>query len=223
LPLRVAVLALAILASSAIATGGRTSAWAQAPSPGRLTAPAELGLLEAPDRHEWQQPNRIMDALRIADGDRVADVGAGGGWFTIRLARTVGPNGRVYAEDIQPLMIESIQRRIQREGLTNVEVRLGTAEDPRLPTNLQAVLMCDVYSQLPKPVVLLRKLAASLAPNGLLGIVDFKTDGAGGPGPALAERVAPEIVIRDAVAAGLVLRSRETFLKYQYFLIFGRS
>lgn len=190
---------------------------------GRLFEPRNLGLLEAPDRHEWQQPARVMDALRIADGDRVADVGAGGGWFTVRLARAVGPNGRVYAEDIQPLMIESIQRRVEREGLRNVEMRLGTSEDPRLPPDLQAVLMCDVYSQVEQPVTLLRKIRDALAPNGRLGIVDFRTDGAGGPGPPLDERVDPGRVIRDATTAGLVLRSEETFLKYQYFLIFGKS
>ena len=190
--------------------------------PGRLFAPADLGLLEAPDRHEWQQPNRIMDTLQIGDGARVADLGAGGGWFTIRLARRVGPNGVVFAEDIQPLMIESISRRVGREGLTNVRVILGTPEDPLLPRDLKAVLMCDVYSQLRDPVGMLRHVAQALAPNGLLGVVDFKIDGAGGPGPPLAERIDPDTVRRDAQAAGLVLRSRETFLKYQYFLVFGR-
>ncbi len=207
--------ALVVLASAAMP--------AAQDSKGRLFEPRNLGLLEAPDRHEWQQPARVMDALRIADGDRVADVGAGGGWFTVRLARAVGPNGRVYAEDIQPLMIETIQRRVEREGLGNVETRLGTPDDPRLPAELQAVLMCDVYSQLEQPALLLRKIRDALAPHGLVGIVDFRTDGAGGPGPPLHERIDPKVVIRDATTAGLVLRSEETFLKYQYFLIFGKS
>ena len=189
----------------------------------RPFTPADLALLEAPDRQEWQQPARIMDTLLIADGAHVADVGAGGGWFTVRLARQVGPNGIVFAEDIQPLMLASIKRRAEREGLKNVRTILGTPEDPGLPSNLRAVLMCDVYSQLKSPVALLRRIATSLAPNGLLGVVDFRTDGAGGPGPPLSERVPPDVVERDAAAAGLVLRSRETFLKYQYFLVFGKS
>ena len=202
-----------------------TLAGQQRDTPGRLFPPADLGLLEAPDRHEWQQANRIMDTLQIGDGAHVADIGAGGGWFTIRLARRVGPNGVVYAEDIQPLMIESITRRVGREGLTNVRVVFGTPENPQLPANpnLKAVLLCDVYSQLRDPVGMLRHIARALAPNGLLGVVDFKADGAGGPGPPIKERVDPDAVIRDAVAAGLVLRSRESFLKYQYFLVFGRS
>src|SRR6266851_5205454 len=82
-----------------------------------LFSPVDLGLLEAPDRSQWQKPDQIMDALGIADGSIVADVGAAGGWFTIRLARRVGPNGVVYAEDIQPEMIDGIKRRVQRENL----------------------------------------------------------------------------------------------------------
>src|SRR6187455_3446917 len=73
--------------------------------------PEELGLLEGPDRDDWQQPDLVMDRLGISDGSKVADIGAGGGWFTVRLARRVGPNGVVYAEDIQRLMLETIDRR----------------------------------------------------------------------------------------------------------------
>lgn len=188
----------------------------------RLFPPEQLVLLEGADRSEWQQPDRVMDALLIADGFRVADVGAGGGWFTIRLARRVGPQGRVYAEDIQPEMIVSIEQRVKREDLKNVEIRSGTASDPKLPKGLNAVLMVDTYPQLREPIAVLTSIAASLAPNGKLGIVDFKPDGAGGPGPDLSERISPEVIKRQAAAAGLKLISHETFLKYQYLLIFGK-
>ena len=195
---------------------------AQKPSSARLFAPEELGLLEGADRDDWQQPDQVMDRLGISDGSKVADIGAGGGWFTVRLARRVGPNGIVYAEDIQKQMIESIDRRVKRDGLTNVKPILGTESDPKLPAGLQAVLMVDTFNQLNDPVSLLKRIAASLGPSGRLGVVDFKTDGAGGPGPALAERVKPEMVKTHAAAAGLKLVSEETFLRYQYFLIFGK-
>src|SRR5262245_31219708 len=81
-------------------------------APGKLFPPTDLGALEAPDRAAWQQPERVMDALNIADSSRVADIGAGSGWFTTYLARRVGPNGVVYAEDIQPAMIASINRKM---------------------------------------------------------------------------------------------------------------
>jgi hypothetical protein len=83
--------------------------------------------------------------------------------------------------------------------------------------------MVDTFPQLPDPVSLLRHVARALAPNGRLGIVDFKADGAGGPGPPLEERLDPEVIKRDAASAGLVLRRQETFLRYQYFLVFENS
>jgi ubiquinone/menaquinone biosynthesis C-methylase UbiE len=188
----------------------------------RLFPPEQLGLLEGPDRDEWQQPDRIMDDLRIFTGARVADVGAGGGWFTIRLAERVGQNGMVYAEDIQPQMIELIERRVAREGWKNVQTKLGTATDPRLPEGLNAVLMVDTYPQIREPQLVLKSIRASLASNGKLGIVDFRPDGSGGPGPDLSERIDAEVIKKHAAAAGLTLLADEQYLKYQYLLIFGR-
>jgi ubiquinone/menaquinone biosynthesis C-methylase UbiE len=189
----------------------------------RLFSPKDLGQLEGPDRDAWQRPDRIMDALQIAEGSVVADLGAGGGWFTVRLARRVGPNGRVYAQDIQPQMIEAISRRVAREQLDKrVKTVLGTASNPSLPGGLDAVLTVDAYHEMEDPVALLRNLARSLKPDGRIGIVDFKKDG-GGPGPPMEERVDPERVIRDARTAGLTLLSRETFLRYQFMLVFGKG
>ena len=179
-------------------------------------------MLEGPDRAAWQQPDQIMDALLIAEGSTVADLGAGGGWFTIRLAGRVGPNGKVYAEDVQPEMIESIKRRVDRAQLKNVVPVLGTESDPRLPGRLDAVLMVDSFHEMRQPVVMLRNVAAALKPTGRLGIVEFTKKGFG-PGPPMEERVDPERVIRDADAAGLKLLSTETFLRYMYMLIFARK
>jgi ubiquinone/menaquinone biosynthesis C-methylase UbiE len=161
-----------------------------------------------------------MDALQIGESSVVADLGAGGGWFTVRIARRV-LNGRVYAEDIQPKMLEAIERRVQREGLQKrVKVWLGTPTDPRIPEPLDAVLIVDTYHEIDQPITLLRNIAKTLKPAGLIGIVNSKLDG-GGPGPPMDERVDPEQVVRDATAAGLELRKRENFLRYQYLLTFG--
>lgn len=211
-----------VLALAAIAVAAVTLSAQQRDTHARLFPPEQLGLLEGPDRDEWQQPERIMDELQIFDGARVADLGAGGGWFTIRLARRVGPNGVVFAEDIQPPMIGSIERRIAREGLRNVQTILGSPSDPKLPKGLHAVLMVDTYPQIPEPIVLLRHVAESLAPSGRLGIVDFIPNGSGGPGPDISERVSPDLIAGHAAAAGLKLRSHEKFLRYQYLLIFGK-
>jgi predicted methyltransferase len=189
---------------------------------GRLFPPEQLGLLEGPDRDAWQRPERVMDALQIAEGSVVADLGAGGGWFTIRLARRVGPNGRVYAEDIQHQMIESINRRLERMQLRNVTTILGRPSDPALPTPVDAALIVEAYHEMEEPVLLLKNVAAKLKPKGLVGIIEFTKEG-GGPGPEMEERVDPERVVRDAEAAGLRLVRRETFLRYQYMLVFGHA
>ena len=146
-----------------------------------------------------------MDELRIAEGSIVADLGAGGGWFTIRLARRVGPNGLVYAEDIQPQMIDATRRRAQHERLTNVRTVLGTPTDPRLPRKIDAVLIVDAYHEIEDPVVLLKNVLHSLNPQGRVGVVGY-LPGGGGPGPAPEERVAPETVVKAAEAAGLSFR-----------------
>lgn len=186
----------------------------------RLFPPDDIGILEAPDRDMWQKPDEIMDVLNVADGSVVADVGAGSGWFTVRLARRVGPNGLVFAQDIQQPMLDAIAYRVNREGLDNVERVLGTPEEPMLPADLDAVLIVDVYAEVEDPVALLSEAAAALKPQGRLGIVDFTRDG-GGPGPELESRVDAADVIRDASAAGLSLLSHETFLTYQFLLVFG--
>lgn len=189
---------------------------------GKLFAPVDLGLLEAPDREAWQKPDQVMLALGIADGSVVGDLGAAGGWFTIRLARFVGPNGLVYAEDVQPEMIEAIERRLKREGLLNVRTVLGDTEDPHLPANrLDAILIVETYHEMEDPVTLLRNAAHALKPNGRIGIIDYTKDGLG-PGPSMEDRVDPETIVRDAEAAGLRLLKRETFLPFQFYLVFGK-
>jgi ubiquinone/menaquinone biosynthesis C-methylase UbiE len=201
--------------------GSGPDALAQERRHSRQFPPAMLGELEGPDREAWQKPDVIMDALGIFDGSSVADLGAGGGWFTVRLARRVGPTGRVYAQDIQKPMIESMNRRFQREGLRNVTTVLGTEEDASLdPGSVNAVLIVGVYGELAKPVELLKTVRKALRPGGRIGVVDFRKDGLG-PGPdTLEERVDEAVVIKDAEAAGLRLVDRTTPLPFQYLLIF---
>jgi predicted methyltransferase len=199
---------------------------------GRIFSPKDLGLLEPPDREAWQKPEQVMDALQIAEDSVVADLGAGGGWFTVRLARRVLPHGIVYAEDVQRLMIEAIQRRVQREGLLNVKTVLGGYDDPfpDVPANtFDAVLIVDTFNEMDHPVVLLRNVARTLKqaggagkPGGMIGIIDYR-QGEGGPGPDPEFRVSPGAIVETAKAAGLKLVGQDnTLLPYQYFLRFGK-
>jgi predicted methyltransferase len=169
-----------------------------------------------------------MDALKIGEGDKVADLGAGGGWFTAQLARRVWPTGLVYAQDIQPIMLEAIGRRVQREGLNNVRTVLGTPTDPKLPSGLDAVLIVDAYHEMDDParpdviLTFLQNVARALKPHGRVGIVDF-LPGGGGPGPQADERVDPEEVVRTLEKAGFTLQSREPVPPFQFLLVFGKA
>ena len=199
----------------------------------KLFPVTDLGLLESPDRAAWQEPELIMDKLNISYGDTVADIGAGSGFFTVRLARRVGPDGIVYAEDIQQPMLESIKRRVSRERLINsrrgdryaeVITRLGTDTDAKLPKGmLDAVLVVDVYQEVEgaeSRVSFLRHLADSLKPAGRIGIVNYKP-GDAGPGPEPQRRLDRAIVEAEVSAAGLRVLDR-AILPFQYMLVVGR-
>ena len=207
----------------AILGGGGLGAQNVAPTgrQGRLFPPENLGLLEAPDREAWQKPEQIMDALKIADGSKVAEIGAGGGWFAVRLAHRVNQNGVVYAEDVQTEMIEAIRRRVQRENLTNVRTVLGTTKDSRLPHNLDAILINGAYHEMENPVIVLKDAAQSLKPQGRIGIVEY-VPGAGGPGPEPDQRVDQEMVIKGGTAAGLKVISRESVPPFMFMVVLGK-
>jgi len=225
------LLAAGVFVGLAVAVAGaqpQAQVQAQAPAGlehGRLFPPENLGLLEGPDRDIWQKPDQIMDALGIADGSRVADIGAGAGWFTMRLARRVGPNGVVYSTDVQQEMLDVVRRRVAREGLRNVRPTRGGDASLGLPLvgELDAVLVVDTYPEVKDRVAFLRNLATTLKPDGRIGIVNYKLGG-GGPGPAPAEgvRVARATVETDARAAGLRVKTSEN-LPYQYLLVLGKQ
>jgi SAM-dependent methyltransferase len=193
-----------------------------------LFPPQLLGLIEPPDRVVWQKPDLIMDKLRIADGSIVAELGAGGGWFTMHLARRVGPNGIVYAEDVQGVMVDFIGRRAQRENFRWVKPLIGTDTDPHFPPKLDAVLIAFGYGEMDRParpkdiVTLFANAARSLGPEGCFGVVDF-LPGSGGPGPEPQDRVAPEEVIATARAAGLNLLAQDQIPPFVYLLVFGKE
>lgn len=220
--MKVLALTLALVAPWAMGSGLEAFQSSSSQRHGRLFPPADLGLLEVPDRAAWQNPEQVMDALNIADGDTVADIGAGAGWFTIRLAVRVGPNGLVYSQDVQDEMLEAIGRRVRREQLDNVVTLRGAGSEPNLPPgSLDAALVVDAYQEVDEEdrVMFLRNLAAALKPNGRIGIVNYKP-GRGGPGPEPEGRIESAVVEAAAHEAGLRVLDREN-LPYQYLLVLG--
>ena len=211
-----------LIAIALICMGVAIGAAQKKPQRKGLFSPLNLGMLEGADREQWNKPEQIMDALKIADGSKVAEIGAGGGWFTIHLAHRVNQSGVVYAEDVQTEMLEAIRRRVQRENLSNVRTVLGTTKNSRLPKNLDAILINGAYHELEYPVLVLKDAADSLKPQGRIGIVDY-SPGAGGPGPDAEQRVDPETVIKGATAAGLRVISRETVPPFMFMVVLGRK
>lgn len=133
--------------------------------------------LERPEREDEEEPDLAVRLLRIERGSTVADIGAGSGYFTIRLARAVGNTGKVYATDIQPGMLELLRKNVARARLTNVIPILGTVDDPRLPAeSIDLALMVDVYHEFSQPQRMLQRIRESLEPGGRLALIEYRAE-----------------------------------------------
>ncbi len=176
-----------------------------------------LSIFEDAKREEKLQLNRVMDILQIKEGSRVADIGAGSGWFTVRAARRVGATGAVYAVEINREYLEHIKSRAAREGLANVRGVLGKEDDPLLPAaGVDAALILKTYHEIAEPIRLMRNLRGSLAAGALVGIIDRNGTG---DDHGLDDRK----VIAEAARAGFALVSQHDFVKpdgMDYFLVF---
>lgn len=208
-----------------LAAGATLSTIGQAPSPTtqqqrKTSTPytGDLTIFDYPDRDQKLHINQVMDLLGIAAGKSVADIGAGSGWFTVRAARRVAPQGTVYAVDINPEAIQYVDDRAKKETLTNVKTVLGTADDPRLPPDsVDAVLLLKTYHEVAEPVELMKNLHGALRPDARVGIIDRKGNGEN-------HGVDKNVVIQEAETAGYRLVEEHDDLvkddKMDYFLIF---
>ena len=127
---------------------------------------------EYANRDQTLKIPQVFRALKIGKGSHVADVGAGGGWLSTRLARQVGPTGVVYAEEILPRYVEFLQQRARREKLPQMKTVLGTTSDPNLPKNLDVVIILNAYHEFDKPLEMLAKIKSSMKPGGRLGFIE---------------------------------------------------
>jgi predicted methyltransferase len=176
-------------------------------------------VFDDPQRDAWQKPHQVIEALALKPDAVVADLGAGTGYFSVRLARMV-PKGTVYAVDVEPDMVKYLGERAAREKLKNMIAVAAAPGDARLPAQADLVLLVDVYHHIGERERYFRSLADSLKPGGRLAVVDFRLDAKRGP-PRDA-RVAPERVKAELKAAGYTLAAEHAFLPEQYFLVFAR-
>jgi len=133
--------------------------------------------LVRPEREAEEQPEKALDALKLKPGMVVADIGAGVGYMSLRMARRVGPTGKVYANDVQPEMLDKLRANAQREKLSNIETVLGSVADPKLPAGkIHVVLLVDVYHEFSQPQEMLQHIRAALKPDGRLVLLEYRKE-----------------------------------------------
>jgi len=177
-------------------------------------------ILEDPQRDAWQKPHEVILALELKPGATVADVGAGSGYFSLRFAHRIGPQGKVLAVDIEPKLLERVAKRAAEQKMGNIETVLAAPDDPRLKAgSVDLIFICDVIHHIEKRPAYYQLLARALKPGGQLAIVDFHKR----PlpvGPPVEMKIAREDLVREVEGAGFRLAREHAFLPHQYFLVF---
>ena len=180
--------------------------------------------LEREERETEEAPNRLVSALGLKPGNQVGDVGAGSGYLTWRMARVVGPTGKIYANDIQPEMIAFLRTNLSVRGITNVVPVLGTTTDPRLPDNtLDLILLVDVYHECDHPWEMTRRMTDALKPGGRLVFVEYRGEERWIPIKPLHKMTANQVRKEMALHPRLEFLENLTNLPRQHILIFQKK
>jgi ubiquinone/menaquinone biosynthesis C-methylase UbiE len=212
--------------SLVIASTLLTSVAAQAPQDAhemhRLHSdPTEyIKALDDPARDAYQKPHEVMQALAVKEGEVIADIGAGSGYFTIRLAHHVGAAGHVYGVDVSADMVRHLNERIRDAGLLNVSTILARPDDPLLPQPVDRFLIVDVWHHIEDQAGYLARMKTQLKPGGQVVMIDFQKRDLP-VGPPATMKIAREDLIAQMQANGFRVVAEHTFLPYQYFLVFG--
>jgi len=184
---------------------------------------AYIAFLEDPKRDEYQKPHEVIMALDLKEGERIADIGAGSGYFAFRLARHVGETGRVYAVDVNPDMIIHMNLAIRDMSVGNVTTILAPPDDPLLADNsIDRFFICDTWHHIENQTKYLGLMKKMLKPTGQVVMIDFqKRELPVGPPPGM--KIPREDVIAQMRTNGFQLLKEHAFLPYQYFLVFTRA
>jgi len=190
---------------------------------GKYGNPADLesyiARLANPARDAWQKPDAVVKALDLRPGQTACDIGAGPGYFTLRLAAAVGTEGRVYGVDVEPVILGALRDRLEAARLTNVTPVLAVGADPLLADGLcDVVLVVDTYHHFPERVKYLRRLARSLKSGGRIVNIDYEKKPTP-VGPPLDHRISRDQFVSEAKEAGLGVVAEPALLPYQYFVV----
>jgi ubiquinone/menaquinone biosynthesis C-methylase UbiE len=177
--------------------------------------------LERPERVTEEQPDKVVDAMQLGAGDVVADIGAGTGYFSVKIARRV-PQGSVLAEDIQPEMLALLSDKVHEAGVGNVRAILGTTDDPHLPPgSVDKVLMVDTYHEFDKPLEMMRGIVKGLKSTGQVVFVEYRGEDDSVPIKP-HHKMTVDQLSAEMAAVGLHLVRRYEELPWQHVLIYGR-
>ena len=178
--------------------------------------------LERAGREETEKPEVVIGAMNLKDGDVVAEIGAGTGFFSRRLARAVAPTGKIYANDIQPGMLDKLREFAGKEGITNIVPVLGTETDLKLPAGqMDWVLLVDVYHEFQKPEEMLAAIRKALKPNGRVALVEYRLEGDSASHISLPHRMSVEQVLAEWEPAGFTLVETVETLPAQHLFLFS--
>ena len=188
----------------------------------RTFDPAKADLLEDPDRLRWLPPSEIIDAIELRQGENVADIGAGSGYFAFPIAEAVAP-GRVFAVDLQSEMLDRLRARLGKSATENIIPVAGTALATTLaPASSDLVLFANVWHELDDHEAVLAECARILVPYGRIAIVDWRPEASPPPGPPAAHRLAAADVRRTLESSGWKVKQSVDVAVYHYLLVASR-
>jgi len=212
--LKSTALALAILLTGAPA--------AQAPrQPAPVFGAEHAQWLEREGREESEKPDEVVAAMKLRDGQVVAEIGCGTGFFSRRLAKAVGPHGKVYAEDIQSGMLDLLKKYAVKDGDANIITVLGAETDPKLPKGMMDwILLVDVYHEFQEPKPMLAKIREALKPDGRVALVEYRAEDHTADHISPPHRMSVDQVLKEWQPAGFELVQRVETLPAQHLLVF---
>ncbi len=182
---------------------------------------AYIAMLENPSRDSYQKPDEVVAALKLEEGEAIADIGAGSGYFTFRFSKAVSDGGKVFAVDINPDMIRHMNRRSRDLGTTNVVTILAEEDDPLLPDqSIDRVFICDTWHHIGNQESYLELIKRALKPDGQVIMVDYKKTELP-VGPPVHMKIASSDLVTQMEKAGFQLLKEHKFLPYQYFFVFS--
>lgn len=219
--LLLAVLLLGIACAPSPASSPPTQVPANERTPAGVFGHEHWEWLERPGREEAERPDVVIGAMNLKDGDVVGEIGTGTGFFARRLARAVAPSGRVYANDIQPEMLEKLRELAAAERITNIVPVLGSEADLNLPEGqMDWILLVDVYHEFQQPEEMLAALRRSLKPNGRVALVEYRLEGDSASHISIEHRMSVEQVLAEWQPAGFTLMETIETLPSQHLFLF---